>query len=141
MLHTLTEGRIKLVHDKDPREYIIEKIGDLSELELKLNNILVVVYQRNRTATKTVGGIDISAAKSLNEDKWQGKVGLVVAMGPKAYQDDETTKFEGERVDVGDWVFFRVSDGWDCEMKGVLCRLFQSERHILGKIPHPDFVY
>jgi hypothetical protein len=77
----------------------------------------------------------------IEEYHWQGKVGLIVAMGPQAYVDDDTTKFNGTQNRVGDWVWFRPSDGDAVEVNEVFCRIFDSERFIKGRIPHPDYVW
>ena len=71
---------------------------------------------------------------------WQGKVGLIVSMGPQAYEDDEGTKFHGTKNKVGDWVWFHAANGQACEVNEVFCRVF-TERDILGKIPHPDYIW
>lgn len=140
MLTRISEKPLEMVHERDPRQAIMDQLGDLSGLELMLNNVLVVVYQRAKTANKTAGGIFLPD-KTKEEDKWQGIVGLVVAKGPKAYQDDEVTKFDGENVEIGDWVWFRPAEGTLCVVNKVLCRVFGSERGIIAKIPHPDYVF
>ena len=140
MLTRISEKPLEMVHEKDPRQAIMDQLGDLSGLELMLNNVLVAVYQRAKTANKTAGGIFLPD-KTKDEDKWQGIVGLVVAKGPKAYQDDEVTKFDGENVEIGDWVWFRPAEGTLCVVNKVLCRVFGSERGIIAKIPHPDYVF
>lgn len=33
-------------------------------------------------------------------------------------KDDDVTKFDGERVDVGDWVWFRQAEGTLCVVNG-----------------------
>lgn len=140
MLTRISEKPLEMVHEKDPKQAIFDQLGDLSGLELMLNNVLVAVYQRAKTANKTAGGIFLPD-KTKDEDKWQGIVGLVVAKGPKAYQDDEVTKFDGENVEIGDWVWFRPAEGTLCVVNKVLCRVFGSERGIVAKIPHPDYVF
>lgn len=140
MLTRISEKPLEMVHEKDPKQAIFDQLGDLSGLELMLNNVLVAVYQRAKTANKTAGGIFLPD-KTKDEDKWQGIVGLVVAKGPKAYQDDEVTKFDGENVEIGDWVWFRPAEGTLCVVNKVLCRVFGSERGIIAKIPHPDYVF
>lgn len=140
MLTRISEKPLEMVHEKDPRQAIMDQLGDLAGMDLMLNNILVAVYQRAKTAEKTKGGIFLPD-KAKDEDKWQGIVGLVVGKGPKAYQDDEVTKFDGETVEVGDWVWFRPAEGTLCVVNKVLCRVFGSERGIIAKIPNPDYVF
>ena len=129
-------GKLVMHHDKDPKEDILERIGDLSGFKVFLNNIVVALYERPK---KTKGGI-ILTDKFVDKDIWQGTTGLVVAMGPLAYVDDEHVSFAGQRVNVGDWVFFRAADGSSFEINTVPCRIF-TERGIAGVIPNPDYVF
>lgn len=140
MLTRIAANPLEMEHGNDPKAVILDALGDLSGMDLMLNHILVAVYQRGKTAEKTKGGIYLPD-KTKDEDKWQGSVGLVVGLGPKAYQDDEVTKFDGESVEVGDWVWFRPAEGTLCVVNKVLCRVFGSERGIVAKIPNPDYVF
>lgn len=126
---------IKL-HRPDPAEEIRTKVGDVSKVEVLHNQILVGIYIRPE---KTAGGIYLSDT-TRGEDKYQGKVGLVLKKGPLAFVDDAHNKFHGQDVKPGDWVFFRVSDGFSFMLNGHLCRLLE-EVHIKGIIPAPEVVY
>lgn len=54
---------------------------------------------------KSAGGIDLTGGGSLGEYRYQGKVGLVVGVGPDAYQDK--AKFPtGPWCKLHDWVIF-----------------------------------
>lgn len=125
-----------MVHSNDPAEELRAKVGDLSQIEILHNQILVAVYIRPE---KTKSGI-ILTEQTRNEDRYQGKAGLVLKKGPLAFVDDEANKFHGQNVEVGDWVFYRVSDGFPVVLNGALCRLLE-EVHIKGKIPAPDVVF
>ena len=72
-------------HAVDPKQKLLEDLGDLSTVEIFNNQILVAVYIR---PNKTKSGIYLSD-QSREEDKVQGKVGLVVKKGPSAFVDDE----------------------------------------------------
>ena len=127
-----------MAHVTDPREDIIREIGDLSEFKLFNNQILIGLYVRP-AEVKTAGGI-LLPDQTRKEDEYQGKTGVVLAKGPLAFVDDTVNKFRGQNVDVGDWVCFRVSDGWSLAINGVPCRLLE-EVHVKAKIPSPDYVY
>lgn len=129
-------------HKTDPRQDILDRLGPLPEGIVQFSRILVAVYQPPMVE-KTEGGViltPVMQSEDLEEYLWQGKVGLIVAMGSQAYVDDESTKFHGIRNRIGDWVWFRPSNGDACEVNGVFCRLF-SESGIFGPIPHPDYVW
>jgi len=123
-------------HAVDPREAILKEVGDLSSVEIFNNQILVAIYIRPE---KTSGGI-ILANQTRDEDKWQGKMGLVLKKGPSAFIDESQNWFNGIDVAVGDWVFFRPSDGWGLEVNGVLCRLLD-DTVIRGRTPNPDMIW
>lgn len=123
-------------HAVDPADELRKKVGDISKIDILHNQILVAVYIRPE---KTKSGI-ILADQTRNEDRYQGKAGLVLKKGPLAFVDDDTNKFHGQNVEVGDWVFYRVSDGFSVIINGTLCRLLE-EVHVKGKIPAPDVVF
>jgi co-chaperonin GroES (HSP10) len=123
-------------HAVDPKQEMLDKIGDISKVEVFHNQTLVMVYIR---PDRTASGLYL-ADKTRDEDRFQGKTGLVLKKGPLAFVDDETNKFHGQDVNVGDWVFYRVSDGFPITINGQLCRLLE-EVHIKGRINEPDTVY
>jgi co-chaperonin GroES (HSP10) len=114
----------------------MEEVGDLSKIEIFNNQILVAIYIRPE---KTAGGI-LLTNNVRDEDKWQGKMGLVLKKGPSAFVDESQNWFNGVDVAVGDWVIFRPSDGWGIEVNGVLCRLLD-DTVIRGRAPNPDMIW
>jgi len=119
-------------------EEIRASAGDLSRFEVMHNQILVGIYLRPDDH-KTAGGI-LLPQKTLDEDRWQGKVGLVLKKGPLAFVDDGSTNFEGQSVSDGDWVIYRVSDGFPIDVNGTHCRLLE-DVHIKGRVPDPSMIY
>lgn len=117
-------------------EEIKESLGDLSGLSIMHNQILVGIWMRPE---KTAGGI-ILTEKTVEEDKWQGKVGLVMAKGPLAFINDGANDFHGQDVEVGDWVIYRVSDGFSIDINGTHCRLLE-DVHIKGRVSDPTVIY
>lgn len=122
-------------HDKDPKENLLEMIGDISEIELFHNQVLLAVYLRPE---KTKSGL-ILTADHLDEDRYQSKVGLLIKRGPLAFEQDGDW-FTGMTFQDHDWLIFRPSDGWSITVNGVLCRIFD-DISIKGRAPHPDSVY
>lgn len=104
----LEVGGIKIgeIHTVDPKAELLTKVGFIAELvEIPSSKILVAIYYRPE---KTAGGIIDPTAQQ--GDSYQGKIGLVLKMGPLAFQDDETHTWGDVRPKVGDWVQFRVGD-------------------------------
>ena len=122
-----------MAHDSDPKQKLLEEIGDLSQVELFNNQILVAVYVR---PTKTKSGLYLTD-KYADEDKFQGKVGLLVGMGPAAFQDDSGQWFNNASFNLHDWLVYRPSDGWSITINGGLCRML-SDTQVKMRIPTPD---
>jgi len=128
---------------------ILAKIGDMSEFEIAQNEILLAIYQRPEMSA---GGI-IQVPKTLKEDIYQGKVGLVVKIGEHCQfdrPDPYTNIVTGIPISLHDWVVVRPSDTWalDINMKSdalsskdfVACRLVH-DKDIRAKIPHPGVIW
>jgi len=61
-------------------------------------------------------------------------------MGLQAFDDPNNNWFKGTKVKVGDWVFFRVTDGWSINVHGVPCRMID-DTDIRGSSKYPDAVW
>jgi len=122
-------------HEEDPKLKLLDQLGDISDIELFHNQVLLAVYLRPE---KTKSGL-ILTADHLDEDRYQSKVGLLVKQGPLAFEQDGNW-FTGMIFHDHDWLIFRPSDGWSITVNGVLCRIFD-DISIKGRAPHPDSVY
>jgi co-chaperonin GroES (HSP10) len=122
-------------HDEDPKNKLLDELGDLSEIELFHNQVLLAVYIRPQ---KTRAGLYLTD-KHTDEDRFQSKVGLLVKTGPQAFEQDGNW-FSGVDFKDHDWLVFRPSDGWSITVNGVLCRIFD-DINIRGRVPHPDAVW
>lgn len=126
----------------DPRGALLDAVGDLSGYEPFHNLILVATYVRPE---KTKGGI-ILVDNTLQEDRFQGKVGLVLKVGPIAFHDDNVNKFGGVKVEPGDWVLFRASDGLELFFvdkngrDGTPCRILE-DVHIKARLTDPELIF
>lgn len=123
-------------HEIDPSVQIFTKIGDLKDIQLFGNQVLIGIYERPE---KTKSGIYF-ADQTRQEDRHQGKAGLVLKKGPTAFVSDDNYDFKGQNVDPGDWVAVFVTDGRQIVINGQLCRLVE-DQYIRLKIPAPDIVY
>lgn len=132
---------LKAVHDVDPKRELLKRVGDLSDFKVTFNQILCAIYLRPDEAQ--FGTLKLKLAdQTKDEDRYQGKVGLVLKMGPRAFVDDVERQFHNFHVRVGDWIVFRASDGWQITLthNQVLCRMF-TEWDIRGVVQSPDFVW
>jgi co-chaperonin GroES (HSP10) len=119
----------------NPKEAIIKFIGDLSTFEVMGDRVLVGIFMRPE---KTKGGIIRPDANKL-EDVWQGKVGLVLKLGPNAFINPDDGSLYEQRVEVGDWVVFKVGDGWQLEVNKMPCRMIK-DTNFIAKIKDPMMV-
>jgi hypothetical protein len=115
---------------------ILDAIGDLSPVEVMFNYVLVATYFRPE---KTSGGI-IRPSENVVEDTFQAKVGLVLKMGPDAFEDDDRVSFRGQRCEVGEWVGFKIGDTWQMLIRDVPCRLVQ-DANIRLRLTDPTVVF
>jgi co-chaperonin GroES (HSP10) len=103
-----------MLHEVDPKEDLLRRIGDVSHIRLMQNMVLVATYVRPE---KTVKGI-ILTANTRKEDEYQGKVGLVIAKGPLAFVNDGQNDFKGQDIALHEWISYRQSDGWQLIIRG-----------------------
>jgi len=122
-------------HEEDPIAKLHAALGDLSQVELFHNQVLLAVYLRPQ---KTKSGLYLTDTH-VDEDRYQSKVGLLVKKGPLAFEQDGNW-FTGMEFKDDDWLVFRPSDGWSITVNGVLCRIFD-DISIKGRVPHPDAVW
>ena len=127
---------MRMEHENDPAETIRKDMGDISDIEIFHNQVLVAIYVRPE---KTKSGLYLSS-QTRDEDKYQGKVGLIIKKGADAFVDDTGKWFKGVNLDVGDWIYFRPSDGWQITVHGQLCRILD-DTDVRGRIPNPDAVW
>jgi co-chaperonin GroES (HSP10) len=124
-----------MLHEVDPKVTILEQLGDISNVELFHNQVLLATYLR---PTKTKSGL-ILTENHLAEDRFQSKVGLLIKRGPSAFEQDGNW-FSGLTFEEHDWLIFRPSDGWSITVNNVLCRIFD-DINIKGRVSNPDAVY
>lgn len=110
-----------LADAEDPKKATIELVGDLSGVRVMSAKLLVGMYIRPRL--QKYGSLVMQRTdKDIQEDDWQGNVGLVLKKGPLAFKDDDTNKFGDQNIEVGEWVIFTPGNGRRVQINGVNCR-------------------
>ena len=127
---------MRMHHVEDPKETILNELGDVSGIQLFNNQVMVATYVRPDV---TSGGIMLPGA-TRDEDKYQGKVGLVIKKGGQAFVDTKSVWFDGVEVNVGDWIYFRPAEGWSLVVHGVPCRILD-DVDVRGVLPAPDVIW
>jgi hypothetical protein len=126
----------------DPKKALFDAVGNLDDLEVFHNQVLVATYV---PPDRSAGGILYSDRK-LDEDRFQGKCGLVLKVGPLAFVDDGHIKFGGVKIERGDWVVAKFSEGWEIfkgeagASDGASVRMFE-DSHIRGRVKDPSAIY
>lgn len=110
----------------EAKREILEAAGDLTDIEIFGAQLLIAPYIRPE---KTRGGI-ITPGSAAREDEFQGKVGLVLKVGPTAFRkttfkDDggvdrmgDEAQFGGRHPEVGDWIFHDVKACFQMHIRG-----------------------
>ena len=116
---------------------LLAALGDEYKKQIVLHSqVLVAGYI---PANRTKGGI-FKTDKAVEEDRWQGNIGLVIGLGKGAFKDDGVAQFHGDSLKLHDWVMYVPSDGISLFINQVPCRLFQDTR-ILMKVTNPEIYY
>jgi len=105
-------------HHENPQDAVDEilgAIGDISEIEIAGTQVMLGCYVRP-AVTRT--GLRTGAAMQA-EEAWQGKVGLILKMGPQAFEKADPADWGGRLPQVGDWVFSRAQDSWSFMLQGL----------------------
>ncbi len=108
----------------------------LPDVEVMFNRVLMAIYIRPE---KTRGGI-IRPGLNVEEDAYQGKAGLVLQIGPNAFEDDGEYNFHGQKAVVGEWYAFKVGDGWPISLGGFACRVVRDSA-LQVKVKDPSIVF
>lgn len=119
----------------DPKKALLDALGK-HDTEVFHSKVLVATYVR---PARTKGGI-FMPDKTIEEDRYQGTVGLVVKMGKGAFKDDNIAQFNGDKLSVGDWVLYVAGDGISMFINEVPCRLFDDTR-ILMRVKDPELYF
>ena len=136
MAVVLTKYLKAISQSENPKAEIKKWVGNLKDITLTGDRVLVATYSRPE---KTTGGVYLSDAVQI-EDRFQGAVGCLLAKGPVAFKYDGSYKFEGEEPPLFSWVIFRPADGYEIAWRNASCRIFRSES-IFGVIKSQDLVY
>lgn len=128
---------IAMKHDGDPAEEIRKKVGNLDNVEVYNNQVLVGIYIR---PNQTKSGLYTGPA-TQKEDEYQGKAMLILKMGPNAFTDPNQRWFQGSNnPKVGDWVVARPGDTWQLSINQCMCRMM-NDTAVRLKIPAPDLIW
>lgn len=121
----------------DQVNLIRDSIGDIGSWFTPMSSqVLLALYV---SPERTAGGI-FRPSSNIDEDRYQAKAGLIIAKGPTAFKYDGSYNFEGPAPELGDWVLHFPNDGRDTDLRGIACRMIDSDL-IRGVIEDPTYIY
>ncbi len=132
-------GVMEMTHETDPRTAIQDKVKSyIDDVHLTGSQVLIGIYVRPE---KTKGGI-ILTETYRDEDKWQGKAGLILKLGAMPFNEEDNIFFGGRLPQVGDWAVYRPSYGFPIQLRNnIECRILEDVRHIKAIVGSPDLVW
>lgn len=127
-----------LTHDSadEAAREILARVGDLKGWTPLNYQILIAAYVRPDEVTLRNGAKFILPQKTVAEDVWQGKLGLVLAMGASACMSDRYREFVGPQPVVGSWVLVAPTEGIKFQINDQQVRLINDDK-ILMLAPGP----
>lgn len=126
-LNRYAEDRSCVTHEGLKAKLLEDLLPAVAGMKLQLNRCLIATYVKPKISS---GGI-LFTDRTTEEDRWQGKVGLLLATGPTAFRTDDVMAradvlaaegaddyehavelaFAGFGIpQIGDWVAFRTSE-------------------------------
>lgn len=116
-------------------ELIAATAKAIKKIRIPRNRVLVASYV---ASVITPGGI-YKPQKTLDEDRYQGKCGLVLAMGPAAFKFEEDP--HGKLAPkIGQWVLYRPADSWEVGVgEGAPCRVIYDDQIVMYDVNPEDF--
>lgn len=128
-----------IANSVDPKAALLYAIGQdaIDNYDLFEDDLLVATY----VPPAKIGSI-IIPGKSQEENRFQGKCGLILKMGPTAFKYNRSQEyaFEGKKPEVGQWAVLRFSDAWEVGLKGVSCRIVRANQ-IRGIVADPSVMW
>jgi hypothetical protein len=137
---------------KDARSALVDAIGqdNIENFEPFHNLILIATYIQPPKMMKGPDGKDVpffSSDKTQQEDRFQGKVGLVLKVGPTAFIGKTPESFGGITVKPGEWLMYKASDAHEFyfvdklrKLDGSSCRLIE-DTLVMGRVADPESIF
>ncbi|MEJ2124145.1 MAG: hypothetical protein P8Y47_04855 [Alphaproteobacteria bacterium] len=118
------------VEGEDPVKLAFDAVGreNLDKIEVFNNRVLVATAPH---LERSKGGL-IFTNSTIDENRYQEKVGIVLKCGDTAFEGDDEFKWPNP-PSVGSLVFYRVTDSMEIGVNGVSCR-FIADYSVIGTV-------
>jgi len=128
-------------YKNDPRGFLLDRCALwLPRIKIFHNWIITATYYLPDYLETATGQKLYLPEKTHDEALWQGKIGLVIAKGPLAFVDSDYVKFEGQNVEVGEWVIYDIMEGRQFTIERIHCRRMK-DTQLVGTIEDPRLIY
>ena len=128
---------LRMEHLIDPKVDLQMRTAQyIEDFDPIADEVMCAIYRR---PTRTKSGLIITDQQQ-EEDIWQGKVGLILKMGPLAFSEDTDHHWGGKIPQVGDWVLWRVGDTFTFLLGDVHCKSVK-DGNIKAILKKPDIVF
>lgn len=128
---------------RDPRQFLLDRCTLFKDNVRWMSNLVVcATYYLPAFEVLPSGAKFHRTDTSHNEALWQGKVGLVIGLGPLAFQDEPAlgVHFHGQKVIIGEWVQWDIHDARQCTINRIHCR-YLKDTQIIGVWDDPRLLY
>lgn len=126
---------------RDPKEFLLARCAfAMANSEYTRDTVVCATYYLPAFEFFANGQKFHRSEKSQDEALWQGKVGLIIGMGPLAFKDEGELKFGGQKFEIGDWVQWDIHDARQFVINRVHCR-FMKDVQIIARLKDPRLVY
>jgi co-chaperonin GroES (HSP10) len=132
---------IEMARDNDPRKYLVDQLTPwLDKLNMRITGPDVLIGTYDRSGQKTAGGLYVP--DNYNEDRVQGKTGLVIQLGPLCNRENQEFLdwFGGNPPKVGDWVGYSIRDAGVSMIIGTNSCVLREFKYIRFVVEQPDLV-
>ena len=136
-----------ILPNRDPVEAlkadIIATVGDVSWFRDNPTKLVVAKFIRTHIGTS---GTLLAAGQTQTEDKYQGKVGLVIKLGSQCFVDGPDVQFFGFKAKLHEWVVYKSSEGIDFDYvkpgtsDHLHCKILK-DSDIETVVPRPDIIW
>ena len=124
---------LEITDGDDPREVVRTALeGAFNDWRFLKNEVIVATAP----ARTKIGSIFVTDAAKA-ESRFQGTVGLVMALGETAFDDASRWPNEGTKPKIGDWVHYRASSTEEFAVNNISCR-YVLDTSVHSVVPGPE---
>jgi hypothetical protein len=137
---------LMLLHRVDPKQQIVDAVGPwVKDIRIRPYDVMVATYLREKVVGDkvTTTGVFLSDGDqgTIREDRFQGKVGLVMQVGSLAFTETSDHRWKDFIPAAGDWVVLNVGDTFAFDLPGGWRVRIVEENLVRAIVPRPDIIW